>query len=233
MSFGQHVQCVQGQLGNDTLANVYVILATIACLVKSGSGDHVSKQPKTAISLFLGAGVLGALSVYPSTATAVHWRQYSATGCAQWGGPLPSGGDASLILNGIHHGMLFNEAVQPDGLQAFPIPARIYFQCPVIEDDTVYGKGGAKISATFETYPHNWGSSIMACKTYDTAVGGYCSQEKFTNDVAPGVKTITMSAADTAWTTAKDYGYIFVTLGSRSTSTSTPNTFKGYWLTVP
>lgn len=166
--------------------------------------------------------MLSTVLVYPAVSTAAHFRQYSASLC------VPYASQASSLS--LAQGQLTNVAVSPT---LDPDANRARFECPLVEDESNHSKGSATLSLTFDQQSNNWGSIFMPCVTFDNATGGTCGQQISVSSTPPGIKNVSTSPPASIWSTGLHYGYVYVALGAKTSSSNVPNTFKGYWLTTP
>src|SRR4051812_16454746 len=98
---------------------------------------------KSGLALFCGATAVGACAFYPSSSDAATWRQYSATGCAIVGQPMPAfESSPQTFRSGIYRGSAVNQTVAPLATNPWPNLDHAPFECPIVEDESVHVKGG-------------------------------------------------------------------------------------------
>jgi hypothetical protein len=195
---------------------------------------------KSEIVLFLGAALVGAAIAYPVSSDAATWRQYSPAGCSVDGQARPAvEGTPGRPRTAIQSAKLVNNIVAPPGGSNYwPDEDSATFVCPIVEDESVHVKGGAKVSVTFAQYDTNWRSHFLVCASFENAVGYTCQSPVYTSG-ASAVKAYTSTPAASVWSTGLYYGFVWVVLGSRkeqftSTMAYTPsNEVLGYWLSTP
>jgi len=181
---------------------------------------------------FLAAATVTALTLYPAVTRAVGpWRQYSASGCVLQGPPLPA------FANGLprmefFQGAVVNRVLAPTSTGPFPDERHIRVECPILEDQLDYAKGGSTVSVTFDQGTSSWQSSFLACVAFDNASGGTCGSEKLTATNS-GVVTVSTTPPASVWTSANHYAYLYTKIGARTTDAAAFSSLKGYYTRAP
>ena len=183
-------------------------------------------------ALFGIVAVASAVVTYPSVSQAARFRQYPGAICTFQGPPAPADPNQyNWPLYGVWYGVAHSNIVAPTADSLYPNTLTAPLSCPIVEDESVYAKGGTTVYATFDQHTDTWASSFEACATFDSATGETCSSYKDTDST--GVKSYAVTPASTVWQDGRNYGYVYVLLGSRKSYSAKGNDFKGFWVWHP